>query len=126
MGAQDVADDALVSLPDGGLWTGRKVACWITGRIGRTVSPQRRVEYLRRLDLTRQVPRQANPKASLYEQGRFKKAPGPRQRAPGLVQFRRQIAPRRLDVDYAEAFWRMRSGSQGTRSASGIFSRAPR
>ena len=60
--------------PDGGLWTGRKVACWITGRIGRTVSPQRGVEYLRRLDLTRQVPRPANPKASLYEQGRFKKS----------------------------------------------------
>ena len=58
--------------PDGGL--GRKVACWITGRIGRTVSPQRGVEYLRRLDLTRQVPRPANPKASLYEQGRFKKS----------------------------------------------------
>ena len=59
--------------PDGGLWTGRKVARWITGRIGRTVSPQRGVEYLRRLDLTRQVPRPANPKASLYEQARFKK-----------------------------------------------------
>ena len=43
-----------------------------TGRIGRTVSPQRSVEYLRRLDLTRQVPRPANPKASLYEQARFK------------------------------------------------------
>jgi transposase len=59
--------------PDGGLWTGRKVARWITGRIGRTVSPQRGVEYLRRLDLTRQVPRPANPKANLYEQVRFKK-----------------------------------------------------
>src|SRR4051794_28520431 len=58
--------------PDGGL--GRKVACWITGRIGRTVSPQRGVEYLRRLELTRQVPRPANPKASLYEQARFKKS----------------------------------------------------
>jgi hypothetical protein len=58
--------------PDGGL--GRKVACWITGRIGRPVSPQRGVEYLRRLDLTRQVPRPANPKASLYEQARFKKS----------------------------------------------------
>src|SRR3954454_9751715 len=61
--------------PDGGL--GRKVACWITGRIGRTVSPQRWVEYLRRLDLTRQVPRPANPKASLYEQARFKKSSRP-------------------------------------------------
>ena len=60
--------------PDGGLWTGRKVACWITGQIGRTVSPQRGVEYLRRLDLTRQLPRPANPKASLYEQARFKKS----------------------------------------------------
>ena len=56
--------------PDGGLWTGRKVARWITGRIGRTVSPQRGLEYPRRLDLTRQVPRPANPKASLYEQVR--------------------------------------------------------
>src|SRR3954453_6673651 len=61
--------------PDGGL--GRKVARWITGRIGRTVSPQRGVEYLRRLDLTRQVPRPANPKASLYEQVRFKKSSRP-------------------------------------------------
>jgi len=60
--------------PDGGLWTGRKVARWISGRIGRTVSPQRGVEYLRRLDLTRQLPRPANPKASLYEQVRFKKS----------------------------------------------------
>jgi hypothetical protein len=61
--------------PDGGLWTGRKVACWITGQS--TVSPQRGVEYLRRLDLTRQVPRPANPKASLYEQARFKKSSRP-------------------------------------------------
>jgi transposase len=59
--------------PDGGLWTGRKVACWITGQIGRTVSPQRGVKYLRRLDLTRQLPRPANPKTSLYEQAQFKK-----------------------------------------------------
>src|SRR5918995_3216363 len=52
--------------PDGGL--GRKVACWISGRIGHLVSPQRGVEYLRRLDLTRQVPPPANPQANLYEQ----------------------------------------------------------
>jgi Winged helix-turn helix len=52
--------------------TAGSVACWISGRS--TVSPQRGVEYLRRLDLTRQVPRPANPKASLYEQARFKKS----------------------------------------------------
>ena len=63
--------------PDGGLWTGRKVARWITGRIGRKVAPQRGVEYLRRLDLTRQVPRPANPEQSLYEQVRFKKSSKP-------------------------------------------------
>jgi Winged helix-turn helix len=63
--------------PDGGLWTGRKVACWITGPIGRTVSPPRGIEYLRRLDLTRQVPRPANPTASLYEPARFKKSSRP-------------------------------------------------
>jgi transposase len=69
--------------PDGGLWTGRKVARWITGRIGRTVSPQRGVEYLRRLDLTRQMPRPANPKANLYEQVRFKKSSrSPNSKAP--------------------------------------------
>ena len=32
--------------PDDGVWSGRKVALWITGRS--TVSPQRGVEYLRR------------------------------------------------------------------------------
>ena len=85
-GAAPLLDEAQVEVlrdlvseppPDGGLWTGRKVACWITGQIGRTVSPQRGVEYLRRLDLTRQVPRPANPKASLYEQVRFKKSSRP-------------------------------------------------
>ena len=63
--------------PDGGLWTGRTVARWISGRIGRTVSPQRGVDYRRRLDLTRQVPRPATPKASLSEQARFKKSSRP-------------------------------------------------
>jgi hypothetical protein len=72
---EELRDVVSAPPPDGGL--GRKVARWITGRIGRTVSPQRGVEYLRRLDLTRQVPRPANPKASLYEQVRFKKSSRP-------------------------------------------------
>src|SRR5688572_14269244 len=81
--------------PDGGLWTGRKVARWIAGRIGREVSPQRGVEYLRRLDLTRQVPRPANPKASLYEQARFKKT-----RAAKLAGGRRVVRdPRGMPPD---------------------------
>jgi transposase len=59
--------------PDGGLWTGRKVARWMAGQLGRLVFPQRGVEYLRRLELTPQVPRPCNPEHSLYEQEMFKK-----------------------------------------------------
>ncbi len=43
--------------PDGGLWTGRQIAQWMAGRLGRLVSPQRGLEYLRRLEFTPQVPR---------------------------------------------------------------------
>jgi transposase len=35
--------------PDGGIWTGPKVAQWIAARIGRRVHRQRGWEYLRRL-----------------------------------------------------------------------------
>jgi transposase len=69
--------------PDGGLWTGRKVARWMTGHLGRLVSPQRGVEYLRRLDLTPQMPRPCNPEQSLYAQAAFKKTSGPDYRTPG-------------------------------------------
>src|SRR4051812_39745108 len=72
---EELRDVVSAPPPDGGVWSGRKVALWITGRIGRTVSPQRGVEDLRRLDVTRQVP--ANPKASLSEQARFKKSSRP-------------------------------------------------
>jgi len=74
---EDLRDMVSAPPPDGGLWTGRKVAQWITGRIGRTVSPQRGVEYLHRLDWTRQVPRPTNPEQSLYEQVQFKKSSKP-------------------------------------------------
>jgi transposase len=46
--------------PDGGLWSGRKVAAWIAAETGRSVSPQRGWEYLRRLGRTPQVPRPAH------------------------------------------------------------------
>jgi transposase len=35
--------------PDGGVWTGPKVACWIAARTGKRVHRQRGWEYLRRL-----------------------------------------------------------------------------
>ena len=42
---------------DGGLWTGPKVAAWISVRIGRPVGTQRGWEYLQRLQRRPKVPR---------------------------------------------------------------------
>jgi transposase len=70
--------------PDGGLWTGKKVARWMAGYLGRLVSPQRGVESLRRFDLTRQIPRPCNPDQSLYEQAMFKKTSGQGHGTPRL------------------------------------------
>jgi hypothetical protein len=60
--------------PDRGQWTGRKVAQWMTGQLGRLVSPQRGIEYLRRLGLTPQVPRPCHIGAAWIEQHTFKKS----------------------------------------------------
>ena len=61
--------------PDGGLWSGRKVAAWIATEIGRAhVHPQRGWAYLRRLDLTWQTPRPAHDRAATPEaQAAYKK-----------------------------------------------------
>ena len=60
--------------PDRGRWTGRKVAQWMSGQLGRLVSPQRGVEYLRRLGLTPQVPRPCPVGGAWIEQHKFKKS----------------------------------------------------
>jgi transposase len=60
--------------PDRGRWTGRKVAQWMSGQLGRLVSPQRGVEYLRRLGLTPQVPRPCHVGGEWIEQHKFKKS----------------------------------------------------
>jgi transposase len=59
--------------PDGGLWTGRKVAQWMAGRRGRLVSPQRGIDYLRRLEFTPQVPRPCHAGADAGAHELFKK-----------------------------------------------------
>ena len=56
--------------PDGGLWSGRKVAARIARKAGRAVGPQRGWEYLRRLGHTPKVPRPAHAAA---EQAAFPK-----------------------------------------------------
>jgi len=64
--------------PDQGRWTGRKVAQWMAGQLGRLVSPQRGVEYMRRLGFTPQVPRPCHVGADWIEQHRFKKSSRPK------------------------------------------------
>jgi transposase len=58
--------------PDGGLWTGWRVAQWICGLLGRLISPRRGRDYLRRLGFTRQVPRPRHARGDCAAQERFK------------------------------------------------------
>jgi transposase len=61
--------------PDGGPWTGPKVAAWMGSRLGREVWPQRGWYYLRRLGYSPQVPRPRHAKAaSPEEQAAYKKS----------------------------------------------------
>jgi len=50
--------------PDGGLWSGRKVAAWMSARLGRPVDAKLGLAYLHRLDHTRQRPRPQHAKAA--------------------------------------------------------------
>ena len=82
-GAQPLLDDeglaaldaALNKDPaDGGVWSGRQVAAWMSDYLGRTVSPKRGFDYLHRLNYSRQQPRPRHAKAaSPEEQAQFKK-----------------------------------------------------
>ena len=58
---------------EGGLWSGPKVARWISARVGRPVSPQRGWDYLQRLGFSLKVPRPRHAKADDDEQDAFKK-----------------------------------------------------
>jgi transposase len=70
--------------PDGGLWTGPKVATWLAARQGGKVWPQRGWEALRRLRHSLQVPRPRHAKtASADEQAAFKKPRRPARGTPG-------------------------------------------
>jgi transposase len=61
--------------PDGGLWTGPKVAAWMSRRLGRKVWPQRGWDYLKKLEHSLQMPRPKHAKAaSAEDQDAFKKA----------------------------------------------------
>lgn len=68
-------DKALRALaPDGGLWTGPKVAAWITEQTGQEVHQTTGWRAMRRLGFSLRVPRPANKRrASIEEQAAFKK-----------------------------------------------------
>jgi transposase len=78
LGAEDEAAlrAALAAPPaDGGLWTGPKVAAWMSARLGRRVWPQRGWDYLKKLGYSSQVPRPRHAKAASPEQqAEYKKA----------------------------------------------------
>jgi transposase len=50
--------------PDGGLWTGPKVARYVRGRWGVRVAPQTGWRWLKDLGFTLQVPRPSHPRAA--------------------------------------------------------------
>lgn len=72
---QAEVDHALQSpSPDGGLWSGPKVAQWIAQKTGRAhVHPQRGWDYLQRLNYSGQRPRPRHAHADEAAQTAFKK-----------------------------------------------------
>jgi transposase len=63
--------------PDGGLWTGRWVAVWMSEALGRAVSVQRGWEWMRRLGYTPQRPHRRETRADPEAQEAFKKGGSP-------------------------------------------------
>lgn len=68
---------------DGGLWSGRKVAAWMSVYLGRPIDPKLGLDYLHRLEFSRQWPRPRHAKAAGPEaQEAFKKTSPPRWTPP--------------------------------------------
>jgi len=68
---------------DGGLWSGRKVAGWMSAYLGRPIDPKLGLDYLHRLGFSRQMPRPRHAKAAGPEvQEAFKKTSPPRWTRP--------------------------------------------
>jgi transposase len=81
-GAKPLLDDAQQALlwqalqeppPDGGLWSGPKVAAWMSELLGVAIAPQRGWEYLRSLEYVRRRPRSAHVESEPAEQQQWKK-----------------------------------------------------
>ncbi|GHO61212.1 hypothetical protein KSC_001040 [Ktedonobacter sp. SOSP1-52] len=59
--------------PDGDLWTGPKVARWVSEQLGCKVHPQRGWDTLKRLGFSLQIPRPRHHKADPAQQETFKR-----------------------------------------------------
>ncbi len=59
--------------PDGGVWTGRQVASWLSAYLHRPIHPQRGWEYLIQAGFTPQQPRPTAIQADPEAQAAFKK-----------------------------------------------------
>jgi len=70
---EQLAQELDAGAPDGGLWTGPKVARWIESHNGRKVHPQRGWEYLKRLGYSKRVLRPRHAKSDAAAQEAFKK-----------------------------------------------------
>jgi transposase len=69
---EDLLDNS--KAPDGGCWTGPKIARWIEPQTGREhVHDQRGWDYLTRLGFSAQTPRPRHKEANAAEQAAFKK-----------------------------------------------------
>jgi transposase len=83
--------------PDGGLWTGPKVAAYVRDRWGVEVYPQTGWEWLRGLGFSLQVPRPSHPEAATPAERRaWKRRPGcpPRRVAPAASRQGRRAVGR--------------------------------
>lgn len=59
--------------PDGGLWSGPKVAAWIQEKTGKATLPQLGWDYLNHLDFALRVPRRRHKKGDPEQADEFKK-----------------------------------------------------
>lgn len=59
--------------PNGGLWTGPKVALWMTEKLKRPVSAQLAWTYLQHMRMSKQTPRPRHARANAEAQEDFKK-----------------------------------------------------
>jgi len=69
----DLHEALMHPAPDGGLWNQRKVADWISERVGYKVPHKRGWIYMRSLGFTSQTPRPRHREADKLQQEEFKK-----------------------------------------------------